>query len=179
MKRILTVTLSLLLMTASLVQASSNFSLSINVGGPPVVIEQPPAFLYPPELGFGVAVGVPYDLYYFGGIYYIYRGGGWYRASRYGGDWIRVRHRELPYELRRYKITRIHEYRDREYRVYARDRDSYRGRYFRPDRGRVEEYRGHERRPESGDRRGHEGRNERGDRRDHERGREHREDRGR
>jgi hypothetical protein len=124
----------LLLQAASLAQAG-DFSLSINVGGPPVVLEQPPAFLYPPELGYGVAVGVPYDMFYLSGIYYIYRGGGWYRSSRYGGDWIRVRQRDLPYELRRHRLARIHEYRDREYRVYTRDHDNYRGRSFRPDRG--------------------------------------------
>ncbi|GFO60079.1 hypothetical protein GMST_24040 [Geomonas silvestris] len=175
MKRVLTVTLALLVLTTTWAQAAGNFSFSINVGGPPVVIEQPPAFLYPPELGFGVAVGVPYDMYYLGGVYYIYRGGGWYRTSRYGGDWIQVRHRELPYELRRYKVARIHEYRDREYRVYDRDRDHYRGRTFRPDHGRGEEYRGQGRRPDIGERRGHEGRGEGRP----ERGGDHRDERGR
>ncbi|KAB0663991.1 hypothetical protein F6V25_14345 [Oryzomonas japonica] len=114
--------------------AWAGISFNINVGGPPVVIAQPPDFLYPAELGFGVAVGVPYDMFYLSGVYFINRGGGWYRTSYYGGDWVRVRYRELPPELRRYKMGRIHEYRDREYRVYSRDRDHYRGRYYRPDR---------------------------------------------
>jgi len=124
--------------TASLAQADE-FSFNINVGGPPVVLSQPPDFLYPPELGFGVAVGVPYDMYYFDGIYYIYRGGGWYRTSSYGGNWVKMRQRELPPELRRYKIARIHEFRDREYRSYSRDRDHYRGKYFHPGREAREE----------------------------------------
>ncbi|KAB0670312.1 hypothetical protein F6V30_09160 [Oryzomonas sagensis] len=114
--------------------AWAGISFNINVGGPPVVIAQPPDFLYPAELGFGVAVGVPYDMFYLSGIYFINRGGGWYRTSYYGGDWVRVRYRELPPELRRYKMGRIHEFRDREYRVYSRDRDHYQGRYYRPDR---------------------------------------------
>lgn len=154
MKKLITViAAAVLIQSASLAQAQISFN--INVGGPPVVIAQPPEFLYPPELGFGVAVGVPYDLYYLSGIYYIYRGGGWYRTTRYGGDWIRMRPRELPYELRRYRVARIHEYRDREYRVYTRDRmhyrERYRDRYFRPDHVRVEEHR--DMRGPAGDRR--------------------------
>lgn len=124
--------LVVLFQTASMAQAS-NVSFSINVGGPPVVLSQPPAFLYPPELGFGVAVGVPYDMFYLSGLYYVYRGGGWYQTSSYGGDWRKVRHRQLPRELRRHRIASIHEYRDREYRGYSRDRDNYRGKSFRPD----------------------------------------------
>ena len=119
-----------LLQTASMAQAGISFN--INVGGPPIVISQPPDFIYPAELGFGVAVGVPYDMFYSSGVYYINRGGGWYMTSAYGGSWIKVRHRELPVELRRYKIARIHEFRDREYRVYSRDRDHYRGKRFTP-----------------------------------------------
>lgn len=121
--------------------AQAGVSFNINVGGPPIVVSQPPDFLYPPELGFGVAVGVPYDMFYLGGVYYINRGGGWYRTSSYGGDWIRVRPRELPPEFRRYKIARIHQFRDREYRMYSRDRGHYGGRSFRPGGEGREEHR--------------------------------------
>lgn len=131
---------ALLLLVLAPLAAQADDYFNINVGGPPVVISQPPDFLYPPELGFGVAVGVPYDLFYDEGIYYLYRGGGWYRASYYGDRWIKVRKRDLPPELRRYNISRIHQYRDRDYRMYTRDREHYRGRYFRPE-GRREEHR--------------------------------------
>jgi len=136
MRRLLVVASAMFLFqSASLAQADVSFR--INVGGPPIVISQPPDFLYPPELGFGVAVGVPYDMFYLSGVYYVYRGGGWYRTSSYGGNWSSVRPRELPAELRRHNISRIHEYRDREYRGYSRDRGHYRGKYFRPEnRGR-------------------------------------------
>ena len=168
MKKLFAVALAVfLIQTASAVQAS-DISFSINVGGPPIVIAQPPDFLYPPELGFGVAVGVPYDMFYVSGIYYIYRGGGWYRTSSYGGNWVRMHHRELPFELRRYKIARIHEFRDREHRIYMHDRDHYRGRYFRPGREGREEH--HEMRE-----RGHEGRHEMREHRHDERGDDRRE----
>lgn len=141
MRKLLAIACALfLIQTASLVQAA-DLSFSINVGGPAVVISQPPDFLYPPELGYGVAVGVPYDMFYSSGIYYLYRGGGWYRTSSYGGGWIKMRHRELPPEFRRYKIANIRQYREREYRVYSRDRANYQGRYYRPGRAGGEEHR--------------------------------------
>ena len=149
MRKLLAVALvAMLFQTAAMAQAA-DIGFSINVGGPPIVISQPPDFLYPSELGFGVAVGVPYDMFYVAGVYYVYRGGGWYRASYYGDNWIKIRKGGLPPELRRYKITQIHQFRDRDYRVYGRDRDHYRGQHFRPEvKGREEHHemknRGHE-----------------------------------
>jgi hypothetical protein len=137
MKKLLAVATAVVLFgAASMARADVGFS--INVGGPPIVISQPPDFIYPSELGFGVAVGVPYDMFYLDGTYFVYRGGGWYRTPYYGGSWIKVRSRELPPQLRRNRIGRIHEYRDREYRVYASDRDHYRGQRFRPEARREE-----------------------------------------
>jgi hypothetical protein len=147
--------------------ALAGVSFSINVGGPPIVVSQPPDFLYPPELGFGVAVGVPYDMFYLGGVYYVFRGGGWYRTSVIGGPWIQVGPRGLPPVFRRYNIGRIHAFRDREYRVYARDRSHYRGKSFNPGGGggreehremRDERHEGH------GEMRGGERRDEHGER---------------
>jgi hypothetical protein len=141
MKRLLAVaSAAFLLQTASMVQAA-DLGFSINVGGPPIVISQPPDFLYPPELGFGVAVGVPYDMFYANNVYYVFRGGGWYRSANFGGGWVQMRPRELPPELRRYKLARIHAFRDREYNGYVRDRGHYRGRAFRPEARAREERR--------------------------------------
>ena len=163
--------LLVLFQSASPAQAS-DISFRINVGGPPVVIAQPPAFLYPPELGFGVAVGVPYDMFYLSGLYYVFRGGGWYQTSSYGGDWRKVRHRQLPRELRRHKIASIHEYRDREYRGYSRDRDNYRGKSFRPGGRGHGEQRGRDGGPGHDKRDGrHDGRHDDRQERRHEEGR--------
>jgi hypothetical protein len=159
MKKILVVASAMVLFgTASMAQAGIGFS--INVGGPPVVIAQPPDFIYPAELGFGVAVGVPYDMFYDSGVYYVFRGGGWYRTSAYGGSWIKIGQRQLPPNLRRYNIDRIHSFRDREYRSFSRDRGHYRGRQFNPAGGERHDVRAP----------AHEPRHE-------ERGGEHREDR--
>jgi len=134
MRKLMALASVVVLFQAATVAQAADISFRINVGGPPIVITQPPDFLYPPELGFGVAVGVPYDMFYISGSYYVYRGGGWYRTPHYGGNWIKMRQRELPRELRRHNIARIHQFRDREHRVYVKDRDHYRGKYFRPGR---------------------------------------------
>ena len=112
----------------------------------PVVIEEPPLFLYPPELGFGVAVGVPYDIFYISGFYYLNRGDIWYRSDYYNGPWMVTRYKSLPPGLRRHRFERIHYYRDREYRHYQDEHDRYHGRHFRPEKERRKME--HERRKE-------------------------------
>jgi hypothetical protein len=91
-------------------------------------------FVYPDALGFYVAVGVPYDLFYLQNSYYLYRDGRWLRAPSSRGPWIAQRYRELPPGLRRYGVERIREYRTREFAVYNRDREHYRGRHFRSEK---------------------------------------------
>ena len=100
---------------------------------PPVQIQvdEDVQFIYPGPLGFYVAVGLPYDLFYVQNNYYLYRDGRWSRASRSQGPWVFVDRRALPRGLRKHKIERIHQYRDQEYVVYRRDRERYRGRHFR------------------------------------------------
>ncbi|MGB9081615.1 MAG: hypothetical protein WCD00_09955, partial [Desulfuromonadaceae bacterium] len=85
----------------------------------------------PGRLGFYVAVGLPYDLFYVQNNYYLYRDGRWSRASRSRGPWVFMDRRALPPGLRRHKIERIHQYRDQEYVVYRRDQERYRGKHFR------------------------------------------------
>ena len=141
MRKLLVVASLVALCQIPVVANAADISFSINVGGPAAVISQPPDFLYPPELGFGVAVGVPYDLFYVDGIYFLNRGHGWYRASFYGDRWIKVMKRELPPGLRRYKLAQIRQFRDRDYVSYRRDRDHYRGQHFRPEgKGREEHH---------------------------------------
>ena len=106
----------------------------------PVVIGGDLQFIYPDDLGFYVAVGVPYDLFYLRNSYFIFRDGRWLRARSSRGPWVEQRYRDLPPTLRRHRLERIREYRDREYGFYRRDRDHYRGRQFRPDRGEWREH---------------------------------------
>ena len=101
---------------------------------PQIIIQQPPVFLAPPELGFHVAIDIPYDLVYISGRYYLFNGGAWYRGRNYNGPWIVVPERNLPPGLRKYRYEQIRHYRDEEYNHYREDREHYRGKYFRPDK---------------------------------------------
>jgi hypothetical protein len=97
-----------------------------------VVIDEPPQFIYSPNLGFYVTVGTPYDMIYLNNGYYLNRGGYWYYSPSYWGPWNFVQSRRLPPVLHRYRYEQIRHYRDREYRHYMRDRDHYRGAWYRP-----------------------------------------------
>jgi hypothetical protein len=112
-----------------------------------IVIDEPPEFIYPSPLGFYVAIGVPYDMFFISGSYYLYSGNIWYRSVNYGGPWIIVHHDRLPYGLRKHRYERIIEVRDHEYRAYRQEREGYHGKHFRPER-RVER---HERREDRRD----------------------------
>lgn len=136
-----------------------NFGINLNIGNAPppyqapIVVDEPPRFIIPRSLGFYVAVGIPYDMFYISNRYYVYRDNRWYYGPNYNGPWRVTSYRYLPAPLRRHQIDRIRHYRDEEYRVYSRDREHYRGRYYRP------EHIGKER---HGDRGGREGRGEGG-----------------
>lgn len=113
-------------------------NINLNVGVQAAVpleiyLEEPPEFIYPRELGFYVAVGVPYDIYLVGSRYYLYQDGYWYQGSYYNGPWRQVERRHLPPGLRKHKHNRIRHYRDVEYRRYDRNREHYKGRYFQPE----------------------------------------------
>ncbi len=94
-----------------------------------VLPAQPPQFVYVPELGYYVAVGVPYDLIYVGREYYYYSNGYWFRASRYGTPWIYVGYNALPKIMRRHSYVEFRAIRDREFgrHEFKEDRRDFRG----------------------------------------------------
>ena len=78
----------LLLCTMMLLGVTSAWSSDVRVGAgihiqlgdpapAPYVVSQPPLFLYPEDLGFYVAVGVPFGLFYIDDYYYTIRRGVW------------------------------------------------------------------------------------------------------
>jgi hypothetical protein len=79
-----------------------------------VVIDEPPQFIFSPNLGFYVSVGTPYDMVYVNNGYYLNRGGYWYFSTSYWGPWNYVQGRRLPSTLHRYRYEQIRQYRDRE-----------------------------------------------------------------
>src|SRR5262249_59631077 len=86
--------------------------------------------VYMQEPAMYVAVGVPYDIYFVSGRYYYLHGGHWFWGPGYGGPWTYVAVERLPPGLRRYKMHQLHEFREREYRVYQVQGPAYRGRQF-------------------------------------------------
>lgn len=123
--------------SVTLVQAADvGFNLNVNVGNSSghIILNEPPVFIAPPALGFYVAVGIPYDMFFINMNYYMYRGGGWYVSSGYNGPWAVVHYRRLPRGLRKHKYTQIIRIRDEEYRNYERDRDHYKGKQYRPEK---------------------------------------------
>ncbi|HBA89358.1 MAG TPA: hypothetical protein DCZ75_15635 [Geobacter sp.] len=168
--------LAVLLQVAALPVLNANagnvgVDLNIRIGGEPrpVIVTQPPPayapapeyvdeveeeveFIYPEPLGFYVAVGVPYDLFFMNSRYYMVRDGRWFRSPSSRGGWAPVRYRELPPPLRRHRLERIREYRAREYDVYRHDREHYRGRH-RADKGYWKAARREEHRAEKQERR--------------------------
>lgn len=91
----------------------------------PVVIEEPPEFIEPPELGFYAAVGVPYDLFFISNRYYLFNGNAWYAGPGYNGPWASVAYRALPSPLRRFPVERVRYYRDAGFRDYRHARNPY------------------------------------------------------
>lgn len=102
---------------------------------PPLTLTQPPEFLFPAPLGFGVAIGIPYDLFYHSKSYYSVKGGNWYRAPSYKGPWQLVGLSRVPEQLRKHDLKEIRELRNKEFQDFWKNRDHYKGRYFRPEDG--------------------------------------------
>lgn len=98
----------------------------------PVAYEEAPEFIMPPELGFYVAVGIPYDLFFYNNFYYVCRGNIWYSAPYYNGPWSRIYYGDIPYVFNRFPFERIHHFRDHYYGRYQRYGAWDGFRHFRP-----------------------------------------------
>jgi hypothetical protein len=98
----------------------------------PIKLTEPPEFIFPPGLEFGVAVGIPYDLFYLSKTYYLAKDGRWYRAASYDGPWLVIGITRVPPELRRKNISKIRDLRNAEFRKYWKNKEQYKGKVFRP-----------------------------------------------
>lgn len=126
----------LLLSSVGATPASAEVNINVNIGAPPpIVVHQPPTMVYLAEPGVFVAVGVPYDVFFIGGRYYYFHGDHWFWASGYGGPWVHVVHTSLPPGLRKHKVVKLREYREREYRVYKTQGPKFKGKHFNADPG--------------------------------------------
>src|SRR5262245_42041111 len=123
--------LMLVLLGSLTTEARAQVNVNVNIGRPaPVIVQAPPEMLFLPDPGVYVAVGIPYDVFFIGGRYYYYHGDHWFWGPGYGGPWTYVEYRALPHGLRKYKIVRLREYREREYKVYRVQGNNFRGEHF-------------------------------------------------
>ncbi len=113
----------------------------VSAPAPVISIDQDVDFVYPSQLGFYVAVGVPYDLFRVQNSYYLFRDGRWFVAPGSHGPWAVTRFRDLPPGLRRHNIERIRAYRSAEYDIYRRDPGHYHGKHFMTGRDEWKEHR--------------------------------------
>jgi len=106
-------------------------NIDVHIGEPPpVVVYSPPTMVLLPEPETYVAVDVPYDIYFVSGRYYYLHGDHWFWGSGYRGPWTYVAFEGLPPGLRKFKVKQLHEFREREYRVYKTKRPKFGGAYF-------------------------------------------------
>jgi hypothetical protein len=137
MKRIVFLLLAVALMAVPSVQASDvGFNLDLHIGShpdPPFVVHERPMFLAPAELGFHVAVGVPYDMFFVSGSYYVCRDNHWYRGPSYNGPWQGVGPKHLPPGLAKKRYHEIIRVRDAEYARYKKDKRHYKGKPYYPE----------------------------------------------
>jgi hypothetical protein len=80
-----------------------------------------------------VAVGIPFDIYFVSGRYYHFHNNDWFWGNAYNGPWVAVPYRSLPPGLQKYKVENLHEFRDREYRVYKTQGASFKGKHFQAE----------------------------------------------
>ncbi len=100
MKR--TLILSFALATVLVAPAFARTTVQVNIGlapPPPVVVfHGPPPMAFVPAQQVYIVGGpdTPYDCFRFGAYFYIYNGGWWYRAPRYGGPYRAIEARYVP-----------------------------------------------------------------------------------
>lgn len=102
------------------------------VGTPSDEVEEPPEFIRPSSLGFFTAVGIPQDIFFSRGKYYLNRDSIWFRASTYRGPWVSIKLEHLPEIIRKHNYRDIIRIRDEEYEHYLKDEGYFRTRSFKP-----------------------------------------------
>lgn len=87
------------LLLAATVAGAADVHVGINIGVPPppaVVVPGPPELVVVPGSPVYVAPAVPYNFFYYDGLYYVFHDGYWFSAGSSGGPWAYVRHVPRP-----------------------------------------------------------------------------------
>jgi hypothetical protein len=136
MRRRILISVALVIGALSVQARAAEVHVNVNIGTPPpIVVRSAPTMVYLAEPGVYAAVGIPYDVYFVSGRYYYNRGNNWFWGPGYGGPWTYVEYRALPRGIGQYRVARLHEFREREYKVYRTRGPNFHGRYFVADYG--------------------------------------------
>jgi len=77
--------------------------IGINIGvpppPPPVVVEAPPPLVVVPRTPVYYAPSLPYNYFYYGGLYYTFHGDHWFHAASFNGPWSFVTVERVPRPL--------------------------------------------------------------------------------
>jgi hypothetical protein len=118
--------------------AWAGVDVNINVGvplPPAILVEAAPTMVFLNEPAVYVAIGVPYDLFFISGRYYYFHGGNWFWAPGYGGPWVHVVYKSLPPGLRKYKVEKLRDFREREFKLSKERGPKYSGKHFIAESG--------------------------------------------
>ena len=82
-------------------RSGAGVDVHVNIGPPPpaVVFEHEPEVVLVPSTRVYYVPNQDYDLFRYGGYWYLDRGGYWYRASAYNGPFEAVRYETVPHAI--------------------------------------------------------------------------------
>ena len=78
---------------------AADVHIGVNIGVPPppqIVVPAPPQLVVVPGSPVYVAPSVPYNFFYYDGIYYVSHEGHWFSSPSTGGPWVFVRRVPRP-----------------------------------------------------------------------------------
>jgi hypothetical protein len=77
-------------------EAGAQVQVNVNIGPPPIVVEEPPAMVLVPRTQVYFVPEPDVDIFFYNGHWWSPRGDRWYRARGYNGPWTIVERRYVP-----------------------------------------------------------------------------------
>jgi hypothetical protein len=117
------------LLTAALLAAQplGADEVKIRIPAPPVpkiVLPAPPPMIWLPVPQVYVAHDSPHHIFFHGGHYYLFHHDLWYMGSAHAGPWTRIKVKQLPPGLHKYRGGHWREYQREAAQRFREDRDA-------------------------------------------------------
>jgi hypothetical protein len=93
--------IGLMLIGAPRIASAADVHVSIGIPAPPAVVfhTEPEVTVVPHSRVYYVPSATDYDMYRYGGYWYVNRGGYWYRSTAYDGPFAYVEYNRLPHQI--------------------------------------------------------------------------------